>query len=177
MDLQKADFFTVAGFGTKTLFCEKLKLEKKEITDVLGMRNKNGASLLEESLSLRKFDIAQLLLDGGIAVNVVTKENCNELHFIAAHLHEDGAVGIAKQLIEKGVDLNLPDKKYGNTPFWYLCMSALRKSDERIMNLIECCMERKPDIDWKNNTGRSTRDMILQRGNKTLIEKVVGKND
>lgn len=85
MDLQKADFFTVAGFVRSKEFKEKLKMEQKEIADVLGIRSKSGASLLETSLSARRFDIAQLLLDAGISVNVVTRENYNELHLIAAH--------------------------------------------------------------------------------------------
>lgn len=177
MDLQKADFFTVAGFGSTKEFKEKLKMEQKEIADVLGIRSKSGASLLETSLSARRFDIAQLLLDAGISVNVVTRENYNELHLIAAHLREEGAVEIAKQLVEKGVDLNLPDKKYKNTPFWYLCMYSLSATGGSRLDFIRFCMERKPDIDWENITGRSTRTLVLQGGTKEMIETVVGKND
>ena len=168
MNIEKADFFTVIQFGTKELFIDKLKLEQCNLDDIMNLRDVNGISLLEKSLISRKFDIALMLLQKGVEINIVSKNNCNELHYLSANLDSIESIEIAQQLVEAGVDLNLPDKKYKNTPFWYLCQKAMQKGGQDFHKLIIICMKKKPDIEWANVSGNTIRSMVADRGDDEM---------
>lgn len=173
MNLEKANFFTVIQFGTKELFIQKLDMERCSLSDIMNIKDENGVSLLEKSLVNRKFDIAQMLIENGVQLNVVSKDNCNELHYISANIDSDESMNIAKQLIEAGVTLNLQDKKYKNTPFWYLCEKAIHKNSQEMNELIKVSMKKTPDLNIPNVVGNTVKSMILERGSKELKEIVL----
>lgn len=168
MNLEKANFFTVIQFGTKELFIQKLKMEGCSLSDIMNLKDENEVSLLEKSLISRKFDIAQMLIENGVELNVVSRDNCNELHYLAPNIESKESVAIAQQLIESGVDLNLSDKRYRNTPFWYLCQKAIQKNSQDMNLLIKICMGKRPDLKLSNIAGNSIENMILERGSKEL---------
>lgn len=174
MDIDKANFFTITQFGNKDLFTQKLKKEYCDLNDIKNMRDGNGVSLLEKSLIYRKFDISQLLLDNNVQVNIVSKDNCNELHYLVSNIEGRCSLDIAKQLVELNVDLNLPDKRYGNTPFWYLCELAIRKNKQDIIELIELCMIKSVKLDVPNSINNTVRNLIVQRGSEELKNIVLG---
>jgi len=132
----------------------------------------NNMSLLEKSLAYGKFDISKYLLDNHVNVNVITKQRCNELHYIAANLNSEKAIEIAKHLVEKNVDLNLQDKKFKNSPFWYLCQEAMRRNTDELYEFIEYCFDKNPDINSVNVAGLSIRSMISERKNPVLIKLI-----
>lgn len=168
MDIERTKYFTIVQFGTKDVLMRKLAGESCTLDDIKDLRDDNGVSLFEKSLSFRNFDISQALLEKNVEVNVVSKDKCNELHYLAANIESRESVSIAEKLIELGVDLNLQDKKYGNTPFWYLCDVAIRKNQEYINNLVRLCVEKGVDIDIPNKISNTTRNMIMERGTKEL---------
>lgn len=172
MNLEKATIFVVVQFGTKELFMEKLKMENCSLSDVKNLRDDKNVSLLEMSLIFRKFDISQMLLEEEPDLNVVSDDSCNELHYLAANLSNKDALPIAKQLVELGVDLNLQDKKYRNTAFWYLCQKAIMEDNDDMNSLIISCMRKSPNVDLKNVVGNTVRNMITERGSEEL-KKIV----
>ncbi len=176
MNLAKANLFTVVQFGTKELFIEKLKMDGYSLSDVTNLRDDKNISLLEKSLICRKFDLSQMLLEENVELNVVSDDNCNELHYLSANLGDGQSFLLAKQLIELGVNLNLPDKKYGNTPFWYLCHKAIQKNNDEMNSLIVLCMKKAPNLDLKNVAGNTVKSMIRERGSEEL-KRIVLKED
>ena len=43
-------------------------------------------------------------------VNIISNDDCNEFHYLAANINCQGAVEVACRLVDMGVDLNLKDK-------------------------------------------------------------------
>ena len=84
---------------------------------MMNVTDKDGISLLEKSLIARKFDIAKVLLANNAKVNNISHEGCNEFHYIASNINHDGALDIAKILLDRGTSLLVKDKKYGNSAF------------------------------------------------------------
>lgn len=172
MDITKADYFAIAQFGNLDLFQKKLELQKEMVKNIKNLCDANNMSLLEKSLAYSKFDISQYLLDNNVNVNIITKQGCNELHYIAANSNNGKAIEIAKYLVEKNVDLNLQDKKFKNSPFWYLCQEAMRRNTDEFYEFIEYCFDKSPDIDSVNVAGLSIRSMISERKNPVLIKLI-----
>lgn len=172
MNLKRADYFTIVGIGTLEDFYKKMEMEGDSIEDVVNTVNESGESLLGEALGSCNLKVARLLLNAGAKVNVVSKENYNELHFIAAHLSDPEAVVLAKELVEKGVDLNQKDKRDHNTAFWHLCFYAMMFRRPDVYELIELCMKKNPDIHCKNTSGKSVGSFILEQNAETL-KKIV----
>src|SRR5699024_10899200 len=127
MDIHKADLWTVIWFGNLDDFLQKLNIESKSIEEVINYVDKDGISLLQRSLIARKFEIAKLLLETDAYVNVSSNDKSNEGNYLAASINYPGAIDIAYQLVELGVDLNLKDTKYANTALFTLCQHVLTK--------------------------------------------------
>lgn len=176
MDINKADYGTIIKFGNLKLFLEKLKIEGNCIEEIVDSIDKNGISLLEKSLISRKFDIANFLLDNGAKVNIISKDDCNEFHYLAANINCQGAVEVACRLVDMGVDLNLKDKKFGNSAIWSLCQEVLKKRTKEGNDLIVKCLGKRPNINDENKYGYSLRDLIEERGTddmKKVLEMIV----
>lgn len=164
MDINKADYWTIIKFGNLELFLGKLRIEKNCIEEVVNSIDKNGISLLEKSLISRKFDIANFLLDNNAKVNIISNDKCNELHYLAANINCSGAVELACRLVDMGVDLNLKDKKFGNSAIWSLCQEVLKKRTKEGNDLIVKCLEKRPNINDLNKSGYSLKYLIEERG-------------
>ncbi|MED0872009.1 MULTISPECIES: ankyrin repeat domain-containing protein [Bacillus cereus group] len=176
MDINKADYGTIIKFGNLKLFLEKLKVEENCIEEIVDSIDKNGISLLEKSLISRKFDIANFLLDNGAKVNIISNDECNELHYLAANINCPGAVEVACRLVDMGVDLNLKDKKFGNSAIWSLCQELLKKRTKEGNDLIVKCLGKRPNINDENKYGYSLRYLIEERGTddmKKVLEMIV----
>lgn len=175
MDIKSVDLFTVVQFGTKELFEEKLRSEQIQLKQIINLTNERGISILEQCLINRKFDIAELLIKNGSEVNVISKDNCNELHYLSSNIKNNESIRIANQLIRLGVDLNLKDKKYGNTPFWYLCEKAIQINTEESNEMISICMEQTPNVRSSNVVGKTVEALVIERGNNWLNKVVLGE--
>lgn len=119
---------------------------------------------MEKSLISRKFDISNFLLDNNANVNIISNEGCNELHYLAANINYPGAVEIAYRLVDLGVDLNLKEKKYGNSAIWSLCQEVLKKRTKEGNDLIVKCLEKRLNINDLNKSGYSLKYLIEERG-------------
>ncbi|MFJ7973560.1 ankyrin repeat domain-containing protein [Psychrobacillus sp. NPDC096389] len=172
MDIQKADYWTVIKFGNLELFMEKLRMENQIIEGMVNSVDRNGISLLEKALISRKFDIANFLLDNNAKVNIISNEECNELHYLAANIHFTGAVELAHRLVDLGVNLNLRDRKFGNSAMWSLCQEVFKKRTEEGNHLIVKCLKKRPNMNDLNKSGYSLKELIEERGTDD-IKKVV----
>jgi ankyrin repeat protein len=175
MNIEKADYGLVIQFGTVHDFYTKLQMEGKTLHDVIDYTDQNGVSLLEKSLSSRKFDIAKLLLDNGAKVNIVSKEGYNEFHYIAGNIRYEGGLEIAKILLDRGVSLVAKDKKYGNTALFTLCMEIFKVRSVEALEFLETCFERCQEYDICNKAGYSVRMLINERGTDNLKRIMEGK--
>lgn len=118
---------------------EKDRFRKKTLDQVKNLCDENGMTLLQQSLASRNFDISEYLLKNEVITNHISNEGYNELHYLAANINYDGAIKIANKLIEDNVDINLKDKRYKNSPLWYLCHEVLKKCSSEGIELIFKC--------------------------------------
>lgn len=168
MNIEKADYGTIIKCGTIHDLNMKLQMEEKTLDEVMDITDKDGISLLEKSLIARKFDIAKVLLANNAKVNNISIEGCNEFHYIASNINFDGALDIAKILLDKGTSLMVQEKKYGNSAFFVLCQEIFKVRSVEGMNFIEACFENVQEYDTCNKAGYSIRMLINERGNDKL---------
>ncbi|MCI9127975.1 MAG: ankyrin repeat domain-containing protein [Eubacterium sp.] len=168
MNVEKADYGTIIKFGTMHDFNMKLQMEGKMLDEVINITDKDGISLLERSLIARKFDIAKELLANNAEVNNISDEGCNELHYIASNINYDGALDIAKILLDRGTSLLVKEKKYGNSAFFTLCQEIFKIRSVEGLNFIETCFENIQEYDSCNKMGYSIRMLINERGTDRL---------
>jgi len=173
MEIDKEKYFTIAQFGDLNKLKDKIKKSNDNLDIIKNLIDKKNMSILEKSLSFRKFDIAKFLLENGVNINIVSDEGYNELHYIASNIASEGALDVAKILLNKEVDINSKDK-LGNSPLWYLCNEAMKSDNSDIYAFIEECFKWEPDIITKNNFGYSIKDIIINRENKRLLVLVGG---
>lgn len=175
MNIEKADIGTVILLGTLHDFYVKLQMEGKNLHEVIDDTDGNGVSLLQKSLIARKFDIAKVLLVNNAKVNHITNTGSNEFHCIAGNINHEGALDIAKMLLEKGVSLTAKDKKYGNTALFTLCMEIFKVRTAEALEFLETCFERVQEYDTCNKAGYSLRMLINERGTDNLKRIMEGR--
>ena len=172
MNINKAHYFTIAQFGNLSMFLTKIDLEKKILNQVKNLCDENGMSVLQHSLVNRKFDISDYLLKNEVELNHISNDGCNELHYLAANINSEGAIKIANKLIDMNVDITLKDKKYKNSPLWYLCQEVLKKPSKEGNQLIIKCLRKKADITSCNVAGFSVKRLIEERGTNEMKEEM-----
>lgn len=160
MDIEKASYSTIAMIGDLKKFQEKLRIEGKTINDVKDTYD-TDESILMKSIAYGRFDIAKYLLENEVKVNIISKKGNNELHYLAYHLKEDGALKIGYMLLERGVDLNARDKKFNNSAFWYLCHNARLNPTTAVCEFISHCIDRSPDLETPNYAGSTVKCLIM----------------
>lgn len=175
MNIEKVDYGTVIKFGTWSDFNAKLQLMGQCFDDVVNSADENGVSLLEKCIVARKFDLAREFLTKNAEVNIITKEGYNEFHLIAANIRYDGALDIAKMLLDRDVSLMVRDKKYGNTAFFALCMEIFKIRSLESLEFLEVCFERVDELDIRNKAGISIRMLIGERGTERLKQMMEEK--
>lgn len=149
-------------------FIDQVEADGKSIDEIKDQTNSSGVSLLGSALSYRKFDVARLLLKHNAKVNVVSTNGNNELHLIAAHIHQDGALSIAKTLVERGVSLTQQDLKCGNSAMFTLCMEVFKSRTDEENAFIVDCLKKFTHLDDTNRFGYSVRSIIMDRGNEDM---------
>lgn len=175
MNVEKADYGTIIKFGNMQDFNLKLQQEGKTLNEVINIKDKAGMSLLEKSLVARNFDMAKYLLSNGATVNNVSSEGYNEFHYIASNINSDGAIEIAKLLLEKGTSLETKDNRYGNSAFYTLCQEIFKVRSGEGIKFMEECFEYIQDYDDYNKRGYSIRMLINERGTDRLRQIMEGK--
>ncbi len=175
MNIEIAGYDTIIRFGTLEDLKTKMKMNNDTIAHVLDWRNEDGMSLLEKSLSARNFEVSKYLLDNEADVNVVSKDGNNELHYIAANIREDGALEIAYELLDKGCSVMQRDKRFGNTAFFTLCTEVFKVRSDVMTEFLNKCFEKVTNVDEKNISGYSIRDLIEARGSEELKKILVEK--
>ncbi|HKM03129.1 MAG TPA: ankyrin repeat domain-containing protein [Lachnospiraceae bacterium] len=172
MDLQKADYDTVIKFGTLDDLLNKLKLEAQKLSDIIDTADANGISLFQRALICRKFEVAHYLLNENVKINVISKEGFNELHYLAANINFDGALDLARLLIQRGCDLVQIDSKYGNTALLSVCLELLKRQSDEGMKFLEEVLSNHQNIDITNKSGISVRKLLKERGPDKIKELI-----
>ncbi len=175
MNIEKADYGTIIKFGTMQDLKVKLQMEGKMLDEVIDIIDKDGISLLEKSLIARKFDIAKELLANNAKVNNISSEGCNEFHYIASNINCEGALDIAKILLDRGTSLMVQEKRYGNSAFFALCQEVFKVRSVEGMKFIETCFEDVQEYDTLNKMGYSIRALINERGTDKLKQMMESK--
>lgn len=175
MNIEKADYGTIAKFGTLNDILNKLEVERDSIQDIIEWKDVRDMSLLEISIVSRKFDISKFLLDNGAQVNNVSKSGNNEFHYLASNLSFKGAIEIGELLLEKKTSLMQKDVKYGNTAFFALCIEAFKIRTISVMGFIEECFEKVTSVDEPNKNGMTIRKLISDRGSERLRKQLKEK--
>ncbi|GFZ34457.1 hypothetical protein CSC2_49830 [Clostridium zeae] len=153
--LKDIDIFSIIRNGEKELY-------KSYIGSIdINIKNEYKQSLLQEAIAFKKSDIAFDLLNRGINVDSQDYRGQTALHFICFHPN----ILLAKEILEKGADINIRDI-YGNNALW----SAVFNCKGRYYELVELFMKYNPDINTKNNAGRSPLDFAIQTGFNKLID-------
>lgn len=176
MNIDKADYGTIIRFGNMQDLISKIKQEEKNIGEVINVTDKENISILEKCLISRKFDIAKYLLANNAKVNNVSKDGCNEFHYISSNINCDEALEIARILLDKGTSLNIKEKKYGNSAIFLLCHEVFKVRSSDGLKFIEECLKKINNYDDYNKNGYSIRTLINERGTdrlKLLMEKSV----
>ena len=165
-NIELADYGTIAAFGTRSDFDAKLRMMGQTLDDVVDYIDEFGVSLLGRCLCSRKFDFAKELLEKNAKVNVVDKEGYNEFHLLAANLREEGALDVARMLLDRGVSLTAQDKKYKNTAIFTLYLEQLKMQTPESMDFMETCLNQiqKSDFDIRNKAGITLRWFINEHG-------------
>ncbi|MBC2582746.1 ankyrin repeat domain-containing protein [Clostridium sp. DJ247] len=153
------DIFSIIRNGDEQLY--KSYIENIDIN----IRNEYKQSLLHEAITVKRSDIAFDLLNRGIDVNIQDYRGQTALHFICFHPN----ISLAKEILEKGGDINIRDS-YGNNALW----SAVFNCKGRYYEIVELFMKYNPDINTKNNAGRSPLDFAIQTGFDKLINLLKG---
>lgn len=172
MDLQKADYGTVIKFGSLDDLQRKLKLEAQKLSDVIDTVDANGINLLQRALISRKFEVAHYLLNENVKINIISKEGFNELHYLAANINFDGALDLARLLIQCGCDLSQIDSKYGNTALLSICLELLKRQSDEGMKFLEEVLQNHKSIDISNNSRISVRKLLNERGPERIKELI-----
>lgn len=175
MKIEKADYGTIIKFGTINDFYLKLQMEGKSLDEIIDIVDENGVSLLEKSLVARKFDISKELLLNNAKINNISKEGCNEFHYIASNINYKGALDVAKILLDRGTSLTVKDKKYGNSAFFTLCQEIFKVRSNEGLEFIESCFENIQEYDACNKMGYSIRMLINERGTDKLKQMMGSK--
>lgn len=155
---EKADLFTIAQYGDIDNFIAKF--DKSNINDI----SKAGSSLLHHAIAGRKYDIATYLVQNNINVNKTNADGQTALHLLCINPN----IELAKLILDKGGNVNIRDR-YGNNPMW----SAVFNCKGKHYEIIELFMKYMPDINTKNNAGKSPLDFAKQVGNDKLINMLI----
>ncbi|WP_202964977.1 ankyrin repeat domain-containing protein [Neobacillus niacini] len=107
MPTDKADVFTLAGFGDLESFKNKFVLEE------INRKSEFGTDLLQYSIAGENFDISLFLINNGIDVNMTDEDGHTALHSICEHPNLD----VAREILKRGGDINIRNK-YGNNELW-----------------------------------------------------------
>ncbi len=172
MNIETADYGAIITFGSLDDVLNKLQLCGQSIEDIVDIKNNSGVSLLEKSLIAGKFDISKFFLENGAKVNIVSKDGYNELHYLAANINLEGATNIGRMLLNRNVSLMQRDEKYGNSAYFSLCIEGFKCRTDDVMEFLEECYNYVTDIDEKNNSGYSIRDLLSERGTEELKKRM-----
>ncbi|HNZ26041.1 MAG TPA: hypothetical protein PLG34_09605 [Spirochaetota bacterium] len=139
---------------------EKLKTLGIDDEKLKHLRGENGGSLLSEAISFGARDGIRYCLSKDIPMNCVTTRGYNEMHLVAENLFYNTntpeelhfAIEIANELLDRGVDLSVQDKSYGNLPVYSLIYAGALKSPEGV-ELVKRCIKMNSPVHIKNKNG------------------------
>ena len=166
------DLFLIAGyFGSFDEFKKEIKERGLSFHELRDMRWSDGSSLLEQSIGNRQYDTAEYLLKHHWPVNVVTKEGCNEFHYLASWIHEERALEIGWKLLKRGVDLAQQDKKHKNTAMLSLYIRLLpwASTSDRHRTFLKACLDKKQGITEINKYGYCVRSTPINEKYKEIL--------
>ena len=174
--MKKTIYYAIAAFKSLDHLKNQMVIDRITECDIKKIRFDDGLSLLEVAIANRQYDICNYLLDIDSPVNIVTKSGNNELGIISPNLHDINAVSIANRLLEKGVDLSLIDKKYGNTVMFSITLHIITHANIDNILFLEKCLRKGSGIYEKNKNHKCVID-ILNDYKQKLDEININKND
>lgn len=166
MNFKNASYVHVAMFGSPADLIEKLGKERGALNKIIDQLDSDGMSLLEKAIAYHNFSIANFLLEHNAKVNVVSNEGYNELHYIASHFNIEGAVQIARCLLDKGVSLSAQDSIYHNTALLTLCIEGTRYRNRtpEVVSFLVDCIRKGEGLYEKNRIDLNAEQFVLNKG-------------
>lgn len=174
LDIKDEEYWTIVMFRSLEGFKKRLKNDHKQIHQLTNLVDDRGISLLQQSLISSKFDIANLLLNEGSIINNISKEGYNELHYISAHLDDVRAIQLAHRLVELNVDLDSQDRRYGNSALFTMCYESFKVRTTESDELIIACLKKQPNVELKNKSGYSVKQLIEEKGTEDMKRAIEG---
>ena len=169
-------YFSIIQNGTIEDLYKEIQLKNDSINSIVNLVNRDGISILEYSLAFKKFDIAIELLKYKPKVNVITKDNWNEFHFIVPYIKNKLVYPIAYKLLDREVQLTLQEKKGGNTPLHLFCYNINDDIQNEMIDFLKVCFTKvkSTTFEIQNFAGYSIKDLIYQRGSIELKDFLKG---
>jgi ankyrin repeat protein len=121
-----------------------------------------GYSALHIALSKGFEDIAKILIEAGIDLNLKDPKGQTALHYCAFYNKPE----IAKLIIQRGGRLDIQDN-YGNQPLWTAVFNDYGRG-ERI-EIVEIFINSGAQKEHKNNANRSPKDIVMSRPYENLF--------
>lgn len=122
--------------------------------------SKNNA--LELSLLIKRFDVAQLLINYGANVNKTTIKDKTSILLKAVHIFDNEAI---KFLIKNGANINIQNMN-GNT----VLMSLIETFSKNYYDIIVILLEHGINIDIQNNCGDTALLISIKHKYQDIIE-------
>ncbi len=121
--------------------------------------DEDGQSLLHEAVAFNNSSLGKELIAKNIDVNHKDMNSQTPLHYAA----NNKEIEIAMLILNNGGSLNIEDK-YGNQPLWTAVVNA--KGDYK---MVEQFMKFNPDVNHKNQSGKSPLGFAQQINDQSLI--------
>ncbi|MFN3695047.1 MAG: ankyrin repeat domain-containing protein [Ignavibacterium sp.] len=121
-----------------------------------------GYSALHIALSKGFDEIAEILIEAGIDLNLKDPKGQTALHYCAFYNKPE----IARLILQQGGRLDIQDN-YGNQPLWTAVFNDYGRG-ERI-EIVEIFINSGAQKEHKNNANRSPKDLVMSRPCENLF--------
>ncbi len=125
----------------------------------INQTDEDGQNFLHEAVAFNNNLLGKKLIEKNIDVNHKDVNFQTPLHYAANNKENE----LAELILNNGGNLNVEDK-YGNQPLWTAVFNA--KGDYGIVKLF---ISFKPDINHKNQHGKSPLDFAQQINDQILV--------
>jgi ankyrin repeat protein len=136
----------------------------------LDSRDRHGNTLLHTAAWYGSSDVAIFLINKGVALEARNNYGHTPLHAAV----QNGHFEIVEQLVNKGVDVDARDNR-GNTPLHLITQNYF--SLPRVKLIVGKLLERKANLEAKNNDGYTVLQLAAQHGYINLIDFLVASGD
>lgn len=137
------------------------------ITDINYVRKNFHKSMLHESISANKIDIAMDLIRRGINVNIQDYRGNTALHYLASQTKNREGIALFQMILENGADVNLLDKS-GKSVLWLLLNYIGAHPSQEQLNIVKKLIEMGADKEVLPKAMQEILEELLNKGSLSL---------